>query len=130
LEVVKGYGSKFLGSRRILFVKVSNLAFSMSEICCRFSRVRAFLVAFPFNPVLELSTEDTGISDLVDFVLLFTFHRDRVRQWRPVKTVVPIESEMVDVENWMELQIVWKFLLRRRGLTLQKGATGEVDDEV
>jgi hypothetical protein len=90
-------------------MKVSNLALSVSEICCRFPGVRAFFIAFPFNSVLELLTEDTGIGDLVNFILLFTFYRDRVRQWGLVKTIVPIGSKTVDVENRIELQIVWKF---------------------
>jgi hypothetical protein len=90
-------------------VEVSNLAFSVSEICCRFPRVGAFFVAFPLNSVLELSTEDTEIRDLINFVLFFSFHCDRVRWRRLVKTVVPIWSETVDMENRMELQIVWKF---------------------
>jgi hypothetical protein len=51
--------------------------------------------------------EDTGVCDLVDLVLFFAFHRDRVRQRRFVKAVVPIGSKTVDVENWMELQIAW-----------------------
>jgi hypothetical protein len=87
LEVVEGSGSKFLGSRGILLVEVSNLMFGVCEICCRFLGVRAFFIAFPLNSVLELSTEDMGIRDLVDFVLFFAFHRDRVRRRRFVKTV-------------------------------------------
>jgi hypothetical protein len=106
LEIVKGSGSKFLGSRGILLVEVSNLAFGMCEICCRFPGVRAFFIAFPLNSVLELSMENTGIGDLVDFVLFFTFYCDRVRQQRLIKTVVLIRSEMVDMENGMKLQIV------------------------
>jgi hypothetical protein len=87
-------------------VEVSNLALGMSEICCRFSRVGAFFVVFPLNSVLELSTEDTGICDFVDFVLFFAFHCDRVRWWRFVKTIVPVRSKVVDVENKMKLQVV------------------------
>jgi hypothetical protein len=90
-------------------VEVSNLALSMSKVCCGFPRIGAFFVAFPFNSVLELSMEDMGIRDFVDLVLLFTFHRDRVRRRRLVKTIVLIGSETIDVENWMELQIVWQF---------------------
>jgi hypothetical protein len=58
---------------------------------------------------LELLTEDTGIRDLVDFVLFFAFYRDRVGRRRFVKAVVLIGSKMVDVENGMKLQIVWQF---------------------
>jgi hypothetical protein len=87
-------------------VKVSNLALGVCEICCRFPGVKAFFVAFPFNSVLELLMKDMGICDLVDFVLFFTFHYDRVRRWRLVKAVVPIGSETIDMENRMELQIV------------------------
>jgi hypothetical protein len=47
--------------------------------------------------------EDTGIYDLVDFVLLLTFHHDGVRQWRFVETIVPIESKMVNIKDGMEL---------------------------
>jgi hypothetical protein len=75
-EAVKGCGGELLGGKRILFVEVSNLALGMCKICCRFPGVRAFFIAFLFNSVLELSTEDTGIHDLVDFILFFTFHRD------------------------------------------------------
>jgi hypothetical protein len=90
-------------------MEVSNLMFSVSEICCRFSGVGAFFVAFPFNSVLELLTEDAGICDLVDFVLFFAFHCDRVRQRRFIKLVVLVGSKMVDMENAMELQIVRQF---------------------
>jgi hypothetical protein len=55
---------------------------------------------------LELSTEDTGVRDLVNFILLFTFYHDRVRWQRFVKTVVPIESKTVDIEDGMELQVL------------------------
>jgi hypothetical protein len=89
-------------------VEVSDLALGVCEIRCRFPRVGAFFIAFPLHSVLELSTKDTGIRDLVNFVLFFTFYRDRVRWRRFVKTVVPIRSETVDMENWMELQIVWQ----------------------
>jgi hypothetical protein len=105
-EAVKGCGSELLGSRRILLVEVSNLAFSVGEVCCRFPGIGALFVAFPFNSVLKLTTEYTGIRDLVYFVLLFAFYRNWVRRWRFVKTVVPIRSEMVDMENGMKLQIV------------------------
>jgi hypothetical protein len=87
-------------------VEVSNLALSVGEVCCRFPGIGAFFVAFPFNSVLKLTTEDTGIRDLVDFILLFAFYRDWVRWRRLVKTVVPIRSETVDMENGMKLQIV------------------------
>jgi hypothetical protein len=60
-------------------VEISNLALGVCEICCRFPGVRAFFIAFPFNSVLELSTEDTGVCDLVNLILFFTFYRDRVR---------------------------------------------------
>jgi hypothetical protein len=88
-------------------VEVSNLVFSVGEICCRFPGVGAFFVAFPFNSVLELSMEDTEVCDLVDFVLLLIFYHDRVRRRRFVKTVIPIGSKAIDMENRMELQIVW-----------------------
>jgi hypothetical protein len=107
LEAVKGCGGELFRSRRILFVEVSNLAFSVSEICCRFPGVGALLVVFLFNPVLKLLTEDTGICDLVDFVLFFAFHYDRVRRWKFVKAVISVGSKTVDMENGMELQIVW-----------------------
>jgi hypothetical protein len=87
-------------------VEVSNLALGVSKIRCRFPGVRAFFIAFPLYSVLELSTEDTGIRDLVNFVLLFTFHRDRVRRRRFIQTVVLVRSKTVDVKNGMELQIV------------------------
>jgi hypothetical protein len=87
-------------------VEVSNLALGMSEICCRFPGVGAFFIAFLFNSVLELTTEDVGIRDLIDFVLFFAFHHDRVRRRRFVKTIVPVRSKTVDVENRMELQVV------------------------
>jgi hypothetical protein len=86
-------------------VEVSDLALSVCEIRCRFPGVGAFFIAFPLHSVLELSTEDTGICDLVDLVLFFTFHRDRVRRRRFIKTVVPVRSKTVDVKNGMELQI-------------------------
>jgi hypothetical protein len=76
LEAVKDSGSKLLRSRRILLVEVSNLALGMSEICCRFPRIGAFFIAFPLNSILKLSTEDTEVCDLVDFVLFFIFYRD------------------------------------------------------
>jgi hypothetical protein len=60
-------------------VEVSDLAFGMSEICSRFSRVGTFFITFSLNLVLELSVEDMGICDLVDFVLFFIFHYDWVR---------------------------------------------------
>jgi hypothetical protein len=103
LEAVKNCGRKLLGGQWILFVKVSNLAFSMSKICCRFPRVRAFFIAFPFNSVLELSTEDMEVCDLVDFVLLFIFYHDRIRQQRLVKTVVLVGSKTVDIKHRIEL---------------------------
>jgi hypothetical protein len=107
MKANKGCGSKFLRGKRILLVEVSNLALSVSKICCRFSEVRAFFIAFPFYSVLKLLTEDIGIYDFIDFVFLFIFHCNRVRQWRFVKAVVSIESKTVNIENWMELQIVW-----------------------
>jgi hypothetical protein len=61
-------------------VEVSNLALSVGEIRCRFPGIGALFVAFPFNSVLKLTTEDTGIRDLVDFVLLFAFYHDWVRR--------------------------------------------------
>jgi hypothetical protein len=75
----------------------------MSEICCRFPRIRAFFVVFLFNSVLELLTKDVGIRDFVNFVLFFAFHHNRVRQQRLIKTVILIESKTVDMENRMEL---------------------------
>jgi hypothetical protein len=106
LEFIKGSGSKLLRCQGILLVEVSNLALSMSEICCRFPRIGAFFVAFPFNSVLELSTEDTRVRDLVNFVLLFAFHHDRVRWQGFIKTIVLIGSKTVDMEDEIELQIV------------------------
>jgi hypothetical protein len=103
MEAIKGCSSKLFGGWWILLVKISNLAFSMSEICCRFPGVGAFFIAFPFDSILELSMENMGIHDLVNFVLFFTFHCNRVRQRRLVKTVVLIRSKMVDVENGVEL---------------------------
>jgi hypothetical protein len=88
-------------------VEVSNLALSMREICCRFPEVGAFFIAFPFDSVLKLLAEDTVVSNLVNFILFFTFYCDRVRWWRLVKTIVPIKSRMVNMKNEMELQIVW-----------------------
>jgi hypothetical protein len=90
-------------------VEVGDLVLGVCEIRCRFPGVRAFFIAFPLDSVLELSTEDTGIRDLVDFVLFFALYRDRVRRRRFVKAVVPIGSKTVDVENRVELQIVWQF---------------------
>jgi hypothetical protein len=87
-------------------MKVNNLALSISEICCRFPRVGAFFIALPFNYVLELSIEDTRVCDLVNSVFLLTFHCDRVRWRRLVKTVISIESKIVDMENRIEFQIV------------------------
>jgi hypothetical protein len=87
-------------------VEVSNLAFSVSEICCRFLRVGAFFVAFPLDSVLELSIEDMGVCNFVDFVFLSIFHYDRVRRQRLVKTVVLIRSKVVNMKNRIELQIV------------------------
>jgi hypothetical protein len=102
-EAVEGYGSKLLRSRRILFVEVSNLALSVGEICCGLPGVGAFFVTFSFNSVLKLTAEDTGVRDLVDFILFFAFHRDRIRWRRFVKTVVSVRSKAVDMENGMEL---------------------------
>jgi hypothetical protein len=78
----------------------------MSEICCRFPRIGSFFVALSFNSVLELLMKDTGIHNLVDFVFFFTFHCDKVRWRRFVKTVVLVESKLVDMKNGVELQIV------------------------
>jgi hypothetical protein len=75
----------------------------MSKICSWFPRVGAFFIAFPFDSVLELLTEDTGVCDLVDFVLFFFFHHNRVRWWRLIKTIVLIRSKSVDIENWIKL---------------------------
>jgi hypothetical protein len=51
--------------------------------------------------------KDTGVCDFVNFVFLFIFHCDWARQQRFVKTIVLIESESVDIEDRIELQIVW-----------------------
>jgi hypothetical protein len=90
----------------MFLVEVSDHASGVSEICYRFPGIRAFFVAFSFNSVLKLSMEDTEICDLVNFVLLFTFHCDRIRRWRFVKAVVPVGSKIVDMEDRIELQIV------------------------
>jgi hypothetical protein len=103
LETIKGCSGKLLRSRELLLVEVSNFALSVSEICCRLPRVGAFFVAFLFNFVLKLMTENIGVHDFVDFILFFTFHYDWVRQWRFVKTVVLIESESINVEDGVEL---------------------------
>jgi hypothetical protein len=103
LETIKGSSRKLLRSRGVLLVEVSNLALSVSEICCRLPKVGAFFVAFLFNFVLKLMTENIGVHDFVDFVLFFTFQYDWVRQWRFVKNVVLIESESIDVEDGVEL---------------------------
>jgi hypothetical protein len=60
-------------------VEVSNFALGIGKVYCRFPRIEAFFVAFPFNSILELTTEDMGICDLINFVLFFTFYHDRVR---------------------------------------------------
>jgi hypothetical protein len=79
LKAIKGCGGKLLKSQRILLVEVSNLAFDMSEICCKFLRVRALFRAVSLDSILELSIEDMGIYNLVDLVLFFTFHYNWVR---------------------------------------------------
>jgi hypothetical protein len=79
LEAVKSYSSKFLKSRRILLIEVSNLLFSVSEICCGFPRVKIFFIAFLFDSILELLTEDIEIYNLVDFVFFFIFYYNRFR---------------------------------------------------
>jgi hypothetical protein len=78
----------------------------MSEICCRFPRVRTFFIAFPLNSILDLLTKDTEICNLVNFTLFFTFYCNRVRWWRFIKTVVLIGSKTIDMENGIELQVV------------------------
>jgi hypothetical protein len=60
-------------------MEVSNLVFSISKMCCRFPRIRAFFIAFPFDAVLKLLMEDTGGHDLINLIFLFTFHYDWVR---------------------------------------------------
>jgi hypothetical protein len=106
LKAVKGCGSKFLRCKRVLLVEVSNLVFSISKICCRFLKVGAFFIAFPFDSILELLMKDMRVCDLVDFIFLFTFYHNRVRWWRFVKAIVSIRSKMVNMKNRMELQIV------------------------
>jgi hypothetical protein len=102
LKAVKSSGSKLFESRGIFLMEVSILVFGISEICCRFPRVRAF-IAFLLNLILELSMEDIEIHDLVNLVLFFAFYYDRVRQWGFVKTIVLIESKSVDIEDRIEL---------------------------
>jgi hypothetical protein len=87
-------------------MEVSNLAFGVREICCRFPRIRAFFIAFLFYCRLELSTEDVEVRDLVDFVFFFAFHYDWVRWQRFVKTVVLVGSKLIDVKDRIKLQIV------------------------
>jgi uncharacterized membrane protein len=71
----------------------------VSEIYCRFPKVGAFFIVFSFDSILELSTKNIGVCDLVKFILFFAFHYDRVRQQRFVETVVLIRSKMIDIEN-------------------------------
>jgi hypothetical protein len=58
----------------------SNGFFSMQQVLGRFLSVFAFIVAFPADKVLELTTVNTTVNDGIDFVFFFTLNNYRFRQ--------------------------------------------------
>ena len=64
-------------------VKFPNLFRGVFQVACRFPGVFSFTVSCPTDEVLESTTKELRVSDVVDFVLFFTVDCYQIRgRWR------------------------------------------------
>ena len=87
-------------------VKLPNLFWGVFQIARRFPGVFSFAVASPTDEVLESTTKELRISDMVDFVLLFAVDCYWVRgKRRQAVYIVPlIRAEAVHMEYVVDLE--------------------------
>ena len=87
-------------------MKFPNLLRGVLQIARRFPSVFSFTVASPTDEVFESTTEEFGISYMVDFILFFAIDCYWIRgRWRQAIYVVPfVRAEAIHMENIMDLE--------------------------
>ena len=95
-------------------VKFLNLFRGVLQIARRFPGVFSFTVAGPTDEILESTTKELRVSDVVNFILFFAVDCYWIRgRWHQAIYVVPFVraeaihmEDVVDLEGWRERQSV------------------------
>ena len=77
----------------------------------RFPCISIFAIAFPSNKILEFSTVETTIQDLVNNVDLLTIHYFG-RWWRGLfKSIIVPRAKVINMEDRVNFELVREFEL-------------------
>ena len=107
--------------RGIVVVVFFDKVFSTGEMACWFPRVFGWRVAFPSNAVREFLSAFvvTMVNNSSDFVLFFFlifelwnwWWTSMLARWELVVIVWIVWSKKGDVEDWVDLEMIWEFEL-------------------
>ena len=87
-------------------VKFLNLFRGVLQIACRFPGVFSFTVAGPTDEILESTTKELRVSDVVDFILFFAVdcYWIRGRRHQAVYIVPFIRAEAIHMEYIVDFE--------------------------